>query len=74
MHIIKYPMSQGELPQLEPIVEYHLISPRGTLAATFEERDLAFKRWNEGPKDFKLVEVTRRFREITPGQRLELVA
>lgn len=79
MHIITYPMSQGEIPQLEPIIEYHIVTPRGTLSATYEDKALAIQRWRECSPGFKLMEVTRRFREITPEakqskQSLELVA
>jgi hypothetical protein len=77
--MIRYPIINGELPPMEPITEYHIVSGSGVVSCTFDQFDLAKTRFDQiNDSRWKLLEVTRRVRDITPAKKkrktLELVA
>lgn len=59
---MRYPLTNGEVAAT--ITEYHIITPRGQLAATFEDKKLAQDRFAKYAIGFKLVEVQRRLKVI----------
>lgn len=72
--MIRYPIINGELPPMEPITEYHIVSASGIVACTFDQYDLAETRFNEiNDPRWKLLEITRRVREITPSRKSRTV-
>jgi hypothetical protein len=69
---MRYPLTDGETSAV--ITEYHIITPRGQLSATFEDKKLAQDRFAKYAIGFKLVEVQRKLKvigEIVPQPVVE---
>jgi hypothetical protein len=71
----RYPIINGAMPPIEPIVEYQIVTGAGIVSCVFDEKPLAVKRFREiNNPTWKLIEVIKRVREITPGAKLQMVA
>jgi hypothetical protein len=66
MSFTRYPIINGKVPPMEPVNEYHILTPRGAIACTFDDPNLALKRFGSYESGFRLVRVERRITDITP--------
>jgi hypothetical protein len=65
---MNYPMKDGEISIKEPLVEFHIVTPRGAIACIFENLVLARQRMTTYPDDFRLIKVERTLTDLTPSR------
>lgn len=69
---MRYPIINGELPSMATVIEYHVVTGRGFVSASYDDRNLAIKRMASFGPDCKLIEVKRSLTDITPNKPAKL--